>query len=535
MRLLYSCLIALAMTAPLRAQTTAPAAPSLTAGAEFKGLRLDWEPVAGASRYQLEYRAHQTGPFVKKGSDYPASVTVARFRLPLHLFDWTYARYRVAACNSAGCTRSPAVSVSALRRYAPGYFKAAEFSYTTGLGDDTDISPDGLNFVAAAPGDSTGSSGAAYVFGRRSDGTWVQRARLAPPRPPFVEGSNVIKVAISADGNTVAVGMPNYFHTEFDANSGEVFVFRFNGTSWVRSRLAAGSRGEFGSWVGINDAGDTLAVANGLSFNQPEPYGVAIYKFMSGVWQSVRLIATPKGQQVGCSNRGVLSRDGSAVALDCGAPPTATSPARRFIRVYSGPNWTERDDLPMQMSVSSQYGYGTRGGLAIDATGDTVAAQIYLIDGPFGEAGPSQVHVFKRAAGVYSKVAELSPGAWRADQKQFYGLSIAVSGDGSTIAVGDSWDNGAGTGPRAAPLNPDPSGARTGAIYIYRLADSWRLANMVKPNNNPSGPNTFGHEVALNCNGHTLIVGHSNDGSHATGIGGDWSNTEGGGGAVWMY
>jgi hypothetical protein len=41
--------------------------------------------------------------------------------------------------------------------------------------------------------------------------------------------------------------------------------------------------------------------------------------------------------------------------------------------------------------------------------------------------------------------------------------------------------------------------------------------------------------VALNGNGHTLIVGHFNDSSNATGIGGDWSNTEGGGGAVWMY
>jgi hypothetical protein len=101
--------------------------------------------------------------------------------------------------------------------------------------------------------------------------------------------------------------------------------------------------------------------------------------------------------------------------------------------------------------------------------------------------------------------------------------------------VGDSWDNGTGTGPRAAPLNPDPNGARTGAIYVYRLAGSWRLANMVKPNNNPSGPNSFGHEVALNRDGHTLIVGHSQDSSNATGIGGDWSNTEGGSGAVWMY
>ena len=53
-----------------------------------------------------------------------------------------------------------------------------------------------------------------------------------------------------------------------------------------------------------------------------------------------------------------------------------------------------------------------------------------------------------------------------------------MSGDGCTITVGDFGDSGTGTGPRAAPL-PDPGGARTGAIYVYRLSGSWRLANVV--------------------------------------------------------
>jgi hypothetical protein len=341
-----------------------------------------------------------------------------------------------------------------------------------------------------------------------------------------------MNVAISADGNTVALGMPNYFHEEFDYKSGEVFVFHFNGTSWARSRLLSGSRREFGRWVGINDAGDTLAVATGDNTDPPVPDSVDIYELTSGAWQPVRSIRARPGHAESCANQAVLSRDGSTVAQNCFESATATAPARNFVRTHSGPNWTVLADLPLQLAASSDYGYGTFG-LAVDATGDTVAAQIFVFNGPFPNMGPSQVHVFKRNAGVYSKVAELSPGAWRVDgQKNFYGNSLAVSGDGSTIAVGDTWDNGTGTGPRAAPLNPDANGARTGAVYVYRLAGSWRLANMVKPNRSTG----FGAEVALNGNGHTLIVGDPGDSSNATGIGGDWNNNNGGAnGAVWMY
>ena len=98
--------LALAMATAAFSQTTPPAAPALTAGAEFKGLRFDWDTVPGASWYQLEYRAHQTGAFVQQGDDFPATATSTHFSFPLHLFDWTYARYRLAACNSAGCSRS---------------------------------------------------------------------------------------------------------------------------------------------------------------------------------------------------------------------------------------------------------------------------------------------------------------------------------------------------------------------------------------------------------------------------------------------
>jgi hypothetical protein len=255
-----------------------------------------------------------------------------------------------------------------------------------------------------------------------------------------------------------------------------------------------------------------------------------IYKLVGGTWQPVRGIAETAGES--CTT-GVLSRDGSTVAEQC----QGTNPARNFVRLHSGSNWTAREEIPLVLDAPSDHGYGNIG-IGISADGNTVAAQIFKNYGPDPNLGPSAVQVFKRNAGVFTKTGTLMPGAWRVDgQKNFYGLSVSVSGDGGTIAVGDSWDNGFGTGPRAAPLNPDPS-HRSGAFYIYRLKNTWQLANMVKPNVAATSPSTFGHESSLNANGQTLIAGFPSDSSSAAGIGGDWGDYDGSGassGAVFMY
>ena len=101
--------------APSFSQSVAPGIPSLTIGAEMKGLRFDWEPVEGASWYQLEIKANENAEFVQHGDDIDASTLFTRYRFPLHLYFWTPARYRLAACNVAGCSRSDEVPVSSLQ------------------------------------------------------------------------------------------------------------------------------------------------------------------------------------------------------------------------------------------------------------------------------------------------------------------------------------------------------------------------------------------------------------------------------------
>ena len=532
MRFLVVGAIALGMSVPAWSQAIPPA-PSLTAGADFKGLQFDWEPVEGATRYELEYKANQNASFVQRGGDLPASATSYRYRFPLHLFDWTYARYRLAACNAAGCSRSGEISVSGLRRDAVGYFKADVSTSYMEFGADTDISPDGRNFVTVA----TGVDGV-YVFQRGSTGDWQQRARLQLPQPvDSIDSDEKMFVRTSADGNTVVVGIPNYLRVyldeeSYDDVSGEVFVFQFNGTSWVRSRLPAGAggRGGFGNWVSVSDAGDLIALGSGKSTSPSVPRHALIYRNVDGTWKAVRDIkATPDTEYC---DHGALSGDGSTLVQTC-REGTLFSTVRNYVRTYSGPNWTVREDMPLQIASATRTTLWSIG-LAVDGTGDTIAAHIYEDRNPTSSDGPSEVHVFHRD-GAYSRVAVLTPGAWRAPRSRaFYGADLAISDDGSTIAVGDRRDNGLGRGPRAAPLNPGT--VDSGGVYVYRLRDTWRLANMVKPSSSNPGTALFGGWLALNGNGQTMIIGQKGEASSAQGIGGDWENVGApGSGAVWMY
>ena len=175
--------------------------------------------------------------------------------------------------------------------------------------------------------------------------------------------------------------------------------------------------------------------------------------------------------------------------------------------------------MPLEMAPQSDYGVYSVG-LAVDRTGSTIAAQVYMATHE-GD-GPGEVHVFRRD-GAYSRVAILTPGAWNVpDARSSFGLDVAISDDGGTIAVGQSADTGYGTGPRAAPLNP--GSAYSGAVYVYRLKNTWQLANIVKPNYLPNST-VFGYQVALNGNGQTLLVGDRFEGSPAQGIGGNWAST----------
>jgi hypothetical protein len=82
---------------------------------------------------------------------------------------------------------------------------------------------------------------------------------------------------------------------------------------------------------------------------------------------------------------------------------------------------------------------------------------------------------------------------------------------------------------------PYQNGEQTGTVAIYeRRASGWALRRFIKAGAN-NYLHSFGWEVSLDQNGHTLAVGSPYDPSKATGIDGDREDASvSGRGAVWL-
>src|ERR1043165_1597953 len=109
---------------------------------------------------------------------------------------------------AAGLTATALPAASSLGQICPGFMTRVTpegHTGTSGMGKCAAISLDGTTAVFGAQNDSSGRGGG-FVYTRSGD-TWTQQAFLDPSgeTPLAKVGSSC---AISADGNTIALGAP---------------------------------------------------------------------------------------------------------------------------------------------------------------------------------------------------------------------------------------------------------------------------------------------------------------------------------------
>jgi len=511
-----------------------PRAPQVTVGAELKALRFDWEPARRASYYRLWYKADAQSAYVPVGEIIPAMRTFARVPVSAHLLDWVNARYRVAACNDAGCRYSNEIAVADLANDTIGYFKSDPSLLYGNLGWAIDLSADGKTLVAAALEDASGVlyAGTAYVF-QRANGEWAQQAHLSPSILQPGAGANM-DVAISGDGDTVALShpgedIPNTDPEQF-GDVGAVYVFERSGATWTQTaRIEAPDfrtyGDNFGWFVDLDQEGTTMAVmrfnggSNGLGT-------VAMYRKQAATWtEAARFPSTKDGENCHAM---ALSGDGAVVAKSC----------RTFVQLgvgvhelhlFSGPNWSMQTTL----HPDSPPSYSPFGAVALDHDGSTVVVQSWTGEQP-------KAMLYRLNGGIYELEQEFFPGEWQVKDYpngslSDFASSLALSTDGNVLAIGDRFDNGVGTGILQPPVasGSDP----VGAVHVYqRRNGTWAQRSLIKRNNPALTSSLFGHSVALGRNGRVLAIGHIGESSSATGIDGDQSDVSlTNSGAVWLY
>jgi hypothetical protein len=103
-------------------------------------------------------------------------------------------------------------------------------------------------------------------------------------------------------------------------------------------------------------------------------------------------------------------------------------------------------------------------------------------------------------------------------RNQQFGVQVALSGDGRTMAVADLWYFGGSEWPWYG----------SGAVYVYRLTSGgWTQEAKLEPPG-ARGYDFFGSDVALSMSGDTLVVGAQNEGYDAP-------SQDAGPGSVFVY
>lgn len=537
---------------------SAPQAPALTfTPAAVKTFRFAWADVADETGYRLLEDPDGASGYTAVAT-LPANAT--QHDLEVFLPARVNARYMLQACNSVGCTDSAAVSVSAPLTQSIGYVKAVNTDENDRLGTHVALSADGSTLAVGAVGESSqgadpadnslDQSGAVYVF-TRSQGTWQQQARLKATNPDRYDNFG-ISVALNANGDTLAVGATLEDSQGSDpldnngAGNGAAYVFTRSDGHWQQQAYLKAFNTDphdhFGISVALNASGDTLAVgAEGESSQGTDPLdnslfasgAVYVYTRSGTTWQRQAFLkATPADLQDYFGFRVALSASGDTLAVgawgDSGQNDNLVFSGAAYVFTRSGNTWQQQAYLTAS-NPNARDRFGVS--VTLSANGDTLAVgaedESSRSSDPLDNGGSSNgaVYVFTRSNGHWQQQAYLK--AANTDPEDFFGTSLALSGDGATLAVGAKGESSNGSSPL------DNSRAATGAAYVFRRSGSaWQQQAYVKAPNADANDG-FGASVAMSANGQTLAVGAAGDDGAAYGTPAD--NSVLSAGAVYLY
>ena len=385
-------------------------------------------------------------------------------------------------------------------------------------------------------------------------------------------------VALSADGNTLAVGAPfesssatgiNAIEDDDSAyGAGAVYVFTRAAGGWTQEAYVKASNtgltDYFGYAVTLSADGDTLAVsayfeasgASGVDADQDDdslPQAGAVYVFVrdGGVWSQQAYLKASNTQAGGFENELeggdqfgfalALSGDGDTLAVsaideDGGSPGINGNEADNSLRsagaVYlfrrSGNVWGQQAYVkPTNPGAGDYFGYA----VALTADGDTLAVGAYDEDGSLAANndrqnddvfGTGAVYIFDHADSQWRQTAYLK--AANAEASDSLGVSVAISADGLTLAATALDEDGASTGINSASEPDRRADTSTGAVYVFvKDAGAWSQQAYIKASNTGAF-DQFGARLDLSGDGDTLAVGAQLEDSAARGIDGPQSD-----------
>jgi FG-GAP repeat protein len=429
------------------------------------------------------------------------------------------------------------------------YVKASNPGLNDHFGSSVALSRDGNTMAVAAHWESSAATGingnqnddslpqagAVYIF-TRTGTNWAQQA--------YIKASNTgnakqgdgdqfgFSLAISGDGNTVAVGaitedsgsrgINGNQNDDTAASAGAVYVFSRTGTTWTQQAYVKSANVDAGDLFGFSVAlsldGNTLGAAafnesgSGRGINPPDDNksqgSGALYIFtrQNGTWSQQAYIKASRGETSdGFGFATSMSEDGNTVAVGSG------------------------DEACLTPGIDPP-------GCADDAPPGR-GANIWV----------GAAYVFVRNGTTWSEQSFIK--APNARPYNSFGVRLALSGDGNSLAVSSYLEDNAGHGVRPPQIEQfliqevfnawrehKNEAEESGAAYLFtRTAGKWTAGAYIKGENTDAG-DEFGSAVAISGDGHTMVFGaHQEDGGSRGVNGNQADNSAKDSGAAYVF
>nr|QFG73848.1 MAG: FG-GAP repeat containing protein [Megaviridae environmental sample] len=269
---------------------------------------------------------------------------------------------------------------------------------------------------------------------KRSGNPWTQVG--ADIDGQAAEDRSGSSVAMSSDGNRVAIGSP--YNDANGSNSGSVRVYDWDGT-WTQ--VGGDINGEddgdqFGFSIAISSDGNYIAIGGKMNDGNGSNSGsVRVYEYISGTWTQVGtdINGEDAGDYFGYSV--AMSSDGNRIAI--GATYNDGNGTRSgHVRVYDWDGtWTQVGADIDGENQDDRSGHS----VAMSSNGNRVAIGAIRNDGNGQNSG--HVRIYEWIANAWTQVGADIDGKAISDES---GYSVAMSSDGNRVAIGAPYNDGGG-------------------------------------------------------------------------------------------
>lgn len=217
---------------------------------------------------------------------------------------------------------------------------------------------------------------------------------------------------------------------------------------------------------------------------------------------------------------GAPQEDSSTIGIETTPDNAAAQSGAVYVFVRIGTTWQQQAYLkPSNTGVSDLFGWS----LALSDDGSRLVVGAPQEDSPGVGIDATQVdtaqgmdsgaaYVFTRSGSTWTQQTYVK--ASNSSQSDDFGVAVAMSSDGTTIAVGAGGEDSSAAGINGNQANDMAPNA--GAVYVFTATgNTWAQQAYVKASNTGTG-DLFGTAVALSSDGDTLAIGADSEDSAST-------------------